>query len=166
MLTSKEHAFCRHYLATGGQAEEAARRAGFRSRKPEQAAEKLLARPDIQLALEGMLRDVLWQEGLSPQYLANRAMLALDATLNARPVPASKGKSPEAGYVIDGKTALELLKLLGKWTGLEDCGDRKLNHEGLRLSLPEPAPSSAAATALSIPRPDPDAWARAREEEP
>ena len=164
MLTSKELAFCRHYLATGGQGEEAVRRAGYRGRRPEQAAGKLLARPDIQLALEGMLRDTLWREGLSPQYLASRAMLALDATLNARPVSA-RGKAAEGDYAIDGKTALELLKLLGKWTGLEDCADRKLHHESLRLSQPEPAAGPGVA-GLSIPRPEPGAWARAREDEP
>ncbi len=165
MLTSKEQAFCRHYLATGGQGEEAARLAGYRGKALEQAAGRLLARPDIQLALESMLRDALWRAGLSPQYLARRAMQALDATLNARPASA-KGKSTEAGYVIDGKTALELLKLLGKWTGLEDCADRKLNHESLRQSLPEPSAGSDVAAGLSIPRPDPESWARAREEAP
>ena len=120
-----------------------------------------MARTDIQLALEQMIRDALWREGLSPQYLASRAMMALDASLNARP---ARGKNGDGEFTIDGKIALELLKLLGKWTGLEDGGDRKLNHEGLRLIQPEPS-AAPAALPLNIPRPEPGAWGRARGDE-
>jgi len=156
MLTPYEQAFCYQYLTNGGDGPEAVRRAGYRTTSPEARAMQLLARRDVQLALEGALRDTLWQAGLSPRYLAQCAMTAMDGALQ----PANAQTRPA-----DPKTALELLKLLGKWTGLEDCADRKLNHDAARL-LQETAPASApAATLPALPRPDPAEWERVREGE-
>ena len=154
MLTTYEQAFCRHYLATGGDGPEAVRLAGYRTAAPDFKASQLLAREDIRLALESALRDALWQAGLTPRYLAECAMTALNAAL----LPADVQTKPA-----DPKTALELIKLLGKWTGLEDCADRKLNHDAARL-LQEASPARAVPAALpALPRPDPAEWERARE---
>lgn len=156
MLTTFEQAFCHHYLATGGDGAEAVRLAGYRTHAPGYKAMQLLAREDIRLALEASLRDTLWGAGLTPRYLAQQAMAVLEAaTQNPDNEPERK--------ISDPKSALELLKLLGKWAGLEDCGDRKLNHEGIRLSRDGASAAPAGVTLPALPRPDPEEWEKVRE---
>lgn len=162
MLTDKQQAFCQAYIASDGHGGQAALAAGYKCKDPESQARRLLALPKVQIMLETMVRDALWRSGLSPTYLAQRAQEALDATLDAKPVTV-RGKTAEGNYVIDAKTASDLLKTFGKWTGLEDAGDRKLNHEAIRMDI-APEDTKNAIT-LHVPRPDPGAWERAREDE-
>lgn len=98
-----------------------------------------------------MLRDALWRAGLSPQYLARRPHAGAGRYAK-RPASHREGKIDEAGYVIDGKSALELLKLLGKWTGpggLLPTASSTTNPCGNRFRSRLQAPTSPQA--LSFP---------------
>jgi len=137
MLSTMQRQFVDLYAENGGNGAEAAKKVGYR--RPAETAARLLSMPEIQLALAGAVRDAFWRAGLTPKALAGRGLALLDSEK------------------LDGKAALELMRLLGRWGGFEDGGDRRLLHEALRRT-----DGDSGALPLNVPRPAAGAWDAAR----